>query len=95
MTAKETHNDSESDGWESDNGYELSEMKQLLQKTKNARSVKIEKYFPQKQKFVKSARLNMKRRGKGALTEQEIFRLKKLVQKVNHELNGDNGEETA
>ena len=88
---------SESDGWESDDvgAYELSEMKQFLQKTKNARFLKIEKYFPRKQMFVKSARLNMKQKGHGALTEQEIFRLRKMVQKVNQELIDDKGKHTA
>ena len=89
VTAEEKQNDSESDGWENDDEgcYELSEMKQFLQKTKNERCLKIEKHFPGKMKFVKSAKLNMKKQGRGALTQQEICRLKKMITKVNQELN--------
>ena len=79
--------------------YGLPAMKEFLQKTKNVKGVKVGKYFPRKKSFVESAKLNMKKRGKGAFTDQEIYRVRKLLQKVNQEIendeNGnDDGEQT-
>lgn len=73
----------------------MEEMKHFLQKTKNMKGVKVENYFPDKELFIESVRSNMKNRGRGSFTTQEVYRLKKFVQNVRQELNNDNGEETA
>ena len=84
-------------GWESEMSdaetvnYGLEEMKKFLQKTKNSRGVKVASFFPKKKSFIESAKLNMKKRGKGAFTDQEVFRVKKFLAKVNQETQDNDG----
>ncbi|KAI3373369.1 hypothetical protein L3Q82_006660 [Scortum barcoo] len=61
--------------------YSAEEIKSFLQKTKNQHGVKVEDYFPDLSVFYTSARLHMSQREESGLTDQEGFRLKKLVLK--------------
>ena len=58
--------------------YGLEAMKQFLQKTKNYR-VTIGQYFPDKKRFIEASRRNMRKKGNGGFTEQEVYRLKKFM----------------
>ena len=54
----------------------------FLQKNKNMKGLKIEDYFSDKEQFSNSARLHMSSKGRGGFTDQEIYRLKKIVQRI-------------
>lgn len=50
----------------------------------------VEDYFPDRELFINSSRALMKEAG--AFTEQEVFRLKKIVQKLKLNLLNDEFE---
>lgn len=58
--------------------YDTQEIGKFLQMMKNMKKVKLEEYFAEKEILLYSLRIQMSR-GKGAFTDQEIFRLKKIV----------------
>ncbi len=64
------------------NVYTSAKIKEFLQKTKGMKGVQVEAFFPDRDLFIESARISMKEKGTGSLTEQEGYRLKKMVQKL-------------
>ncbi len=70
--------------------YTLDKIKKFLQTTKGMKDVVAEDYFPDRELFINSARALMK--DDGAFTEQEVFRLKKIVQKLKLNLLNDEFE---
>ena len=63
-------------------GYSLERMKNFLQRTKGMRNVEVIDYFPDLSLFVDSVKSLMKQKGEGCLSNPEVYRLKKIVQKV-------------
>ena len=67
--------------------YPLEKIKRFLSQTKGQRAVKTEQFFPELKGFVRSvAEL---RKEEGAFSDQEIYRLKKIVTKVKAQLIND------
>ncbi len=62
--------------------YPANILKSFLQRTKEMRNVVLEQHFPDMQGFYNSARYVVKHRAESDLTDQEVFRLKKLIIKV-------------
>ena len=77
----------------SSRSYSAGKMKVFLQKTKNMKGLKLEDYFSDKEQFSNSARLHMSSKGRGGFTDQEIYRLKKIVQKIRQGKNNDDDDE--
>lgn len=63
-------------------GYSLERMKQFLQRTKGMRNVEVIDFFPDLSLFIDSAKILMKQKGETRLSNPEVYRLKKIVQKV-------------
>lgn len=63
-------------------GYSLERMKEFLQRTKGMRNVEVVGFFPDHAMFSDSARLLMKQKGDKSLSNPEVYRLKKIVQRV-------------
>ncbi|TWW53053.1 hypothetical protein D4764_0014910 [Takifugu flavidus] len=65
-------------------GYSLSKFRSFLRTTKGMRSVQVEDYFPDLQLFQESTKYFMKTGsfGQPSFTDQEMYRLKKLLVKV-------------
>ncbi|XP_075933575.1 uncharacterized protein LOC142933370 [Anarhichas minor] len=78
----------------SSEGYSVEEIQDYLLRSKNVRGAKVEDYLSDKEKLLNSVRAHMRSKDRGGLTEQEGFRLKKIVQILKKELNNDgaNGE---
>ena len=101
--------DSSSSDWDSDDAsvsglkvtasqeelaYTAEKIKHFLQITKNTRGVKVVEYFSDKAKFITSASIHMRQREKSGLTDQEVYRLRKVVLKLKRQLNeGEPGNE--
>ena len=62
----------------------------FLAQTKNAKGVKIEEHFPVLSLFYTSAR-HMSQKDESGLTDQEVFRLRKLVLKAKRQMNNGDG----
>lgn len=72
--------------------YSFTRIRSFLQDTKGMRSVKVENFFPDLKLFIDSVRLFMRNTGctgQPSFTDQEVFRLKKLVLKVKSEMADD------
>lgn len=69
-----------------DKSYSPRKMKTFLQEMKTMKGVNIEHYFQDKQQFYLSARRHVKNKAEAGLTDQEVFRLKKLILKVRRKL---------
>ncbi|XP_028254269.1 NACHT, LRR and PYD domains-containing protein 12-like [Parambassis ranga] len=69
--------------------YSVQQVKIFLQTTKNMKKVKVEDFFPDKELFLTCVRSQIRSRGKGGYTDQELYRLKKLVLRVKQELRHD------
>lgn len=54
------------------------------------KGVNVEDYFPDRELFINATRALMKEGG--AFTEQEVFRLRKIVQKLKHNFLNDEFE---
>lgn len=67
--------------------YSVEKIKVFLQKTKNTKGVKVEEYFSDKELLANSAQQKM--RSKKTFTEQEVYRLKKMVQRIRKEINNE------
>ncbi len=63
-------------------GYSLERIKQFLQRTKGMRNVEVIDFFPDLSLFIESAKILMKQKGEIRLSNPEVYRLKKIVQKV-------------
>lgn len=53
---------------------------------------KYKSFFPDTEMFIEAAKMSMKEIGLGGLTEQEVYRLKKFVQKVRSKRLNDEKE---
>lgn len=60
--------------------YTVDDIKSFLKVTKNARNVKIEEYFPDVMQFMEKAKLF---KSEGRFNKQEVYRLEKLLGKLN------------
>ena len=70
--------------------YSPEKIKTFLEQTKGSRLPKVGDFFPDLQLFIRSARpLTRKSGGEEVLTEQEIYRLKKLVLRVKAQIIDD------
>lgn len=58
--------------------YTLDKLKPFLQTTKGMKGVKVVEFFPDRQKFLDSARILMRETGDGGFTDPKIFRLNKM-----------------
>ncbi|KAL2096373.1 hypothetical protein ACEWY4_008521 [Coilia grayii] len=66
--------------------YTVEVIKTFLVNTKHARNVSIDDYFPDVEQFIEKTKQFM---GEGSFTEQEGYRLKKMLTKLNVLLNND------
>lgn len=62
--------------------YSAQEIKNFLQATKFKRGVKIDEYFPNVDEFVRNAKYLMKAPGETCFTDQEVYRLVKIVRNL-------------
>lgn len=69
--------------------YDLEDIKLFLKATKNRRGVQVNDYFPDLKQFVEKIRCLMT---EGLFTNKEIYRLKKLVRKLNTETSDGAGK---
>lgn len=67
--------------------YEMEDIKLFLKATKNRRGVRVSEYFPDLKQFIEKTRCLM---AEGFFTNKEMYRLKKVVRKLNTEINNDN-----
>lgn len=77
---------------EGSSSYTLAQIQTFLQDTEGLRLLKVENFFPDLKLFVSSAQpLTRASGGFGdeGLTEQEIYRLRKLIIKVKAQIIGD------
>jgi len=72
--------------------YTLEKIKAFLQSTKGMKGVQVLEFFPDRELFIESAKMSMKEIGLGGLTEQEVYRLKKIVHKVRSNMVNDEKE---
>lgn len=72
--------------------YTLEKIRKFLQTTKGMKGVKVEDYFPDQELFINSARVLMKEKGANSFTDQEMFRLKKIVKKLKLNILNDEFE---
>ena len=61
----------------------------FLQKTKNMKGMKVEDYFSDKDLLANSNQQQMRSKERAGFTEQEVYRLKKIVQKIRKEINNE------
>lgn len=64
----------------SSRSYSVEDIKAFLKVTKNARKVRVEEYFPNVLQFIEKAKAF---RSDGGFTNQEVYRLKKILAKLN------------
>ncbi len=64
--------------------YDLEEIKLFLKAMKNRRGVRVNDYFPDLKQFVEKTRCLMT---EGLFNNKEVYRLKKLVRKLNNEMS--------
>uniref|UniRef100_G3NNW1 CCHC-type domain-containing protein n=1 Tax=Gasterosteus aculeatus TaxID=69293 RepID=G3NNW1_GASAC len=76
--------DSVSSGGTATNCYSVGRVKLFLKTTKNMKGIKLEDYFPDMEKFGRTAREGASKRGSSRYTQQEVFRLRKIVQKIKN-----------
>ncbi|KAL6113787.1 uncharacterized protein ACO6RY_04695 [Pungitius sinensis] len=73
--------------------YGAGQMKEFLHLTKNERGVRLEEYFSDVEKFARSARHGSMKKGAGDFTQQEVYRLRKFLLKINQEGGSTTGTE--
>ncbi|XP_062422347.1 uncharacterized protein LOC134133281 [Pungitius pungitius] len=61
----------------------VGRVKLFLKTTKNMKGIQLEDYFPDMEKFRRTAREGASKRGSSRYTQQEVFRLRKFVQRIN------------
>lgn len=64
----------------SSRSYSAEDIKSFLKVTKNARKVRVEEYFPDVLQFIEKAKAF---KTDGGFTNQEVYRLKKILAKLN------------
>jgi len=93
MNTQESESDVSGDAqMDVESAYPFTKIQSFLQRTKGLRSVKVEEFFPDLQLFLDSVKLFMKNTefsGQLTFTDQEIFRLKKLMIKVRAKIAND------
>ena len=72
--------------------YTADRISVFLKQTKNQHKVKMKDFFPNLLLFCSSARLHISQKEVSGLTDQEVFRLKKLVLKAKKQMNSDDGK---
>ncbi|CAJ1074287.1 hypothetical protein L3Q82_003720 [Xyrichtys novacula] len=78
---------------DSQSPYSPAQIKTFLAQIKGSRLPNVREYFPDLRSFMKSARpLTRKSHGEEVLTEQEVFRLKKVLQRVKEQFISDEDE---
>ena len=63
----------------------VDKFKLFLHPSKTQHGLKIEDHFPDRCLFISSARLHMSQREESGLTDQDVFRIKKLVLKAKRQ----------
>ena len=71
------------------NGYSLEQIRSFLEKMKGRRAVNVGEVFPNRSLFVESAKWLIRHRGADGLMDTEVYRLRKIVQRVNAEISND------
>lgn len=77
---------------EEDSVYSFTRLRSFLQDTKGMRSVRVDDFFPDLKLFLDSVKLCMKntdRTDQSIFSDQEIYRLKKLMLKVRSQIAND------
>ena len=69
--------------------YSAEKLKRFLQNTKNRKNVRVADFFPDEGRFITSVSFHLKQRELSDLTEQEGFRLKKMVSKLKKRHEGE------
>ena len=69
------------------NGYSLEQIRSFLEKMKLRRAVNIGEVFPNCSLFEESVKWLI--RGDDGLMDTEVYRLRKIVQRVNAEMSND------
>jgi len=71
--------------------YSVDDIRAFLKETKHARNVRIDDFFPYVEQFYTKTRSFM---SDGCFTEQEVYRLRKVMTKLNALMNtsGDTDE---
>ncbi|KAA0722766.1 Transposon TX1 uncharacterized 82 kDa protein ORF 1 [Triplophysa tibetana] len=103
VVADDAHEDRDSDS-ESDSScaslsqldcagrcYDMDDIRLFLKSTKNKRGVFVSEYFPDMKQFVEKSKRLM---SEGCFTNKEVYRLKKIVNKINVDLCIDSGEKS-
>ncbi|KAL2076418.1 hypothetical protein ACEWY4_027985 [Coilia grayii] len=72
--------------------YTVEDIKYFLVKTKHARHVRVDQYFPNVELFISQTKNFM---GQGSFNDQEVFRLKKILTKLNLLFNDVNNPDDA
>ncbi len=66
--------------------YGVDEIKKFLKVTKNMRGVQIVEYFPDLRRLMENIKCLM---SEGRFTDKEVYRLKKIVTKIQLQLSND------
>jgi len=66
--------------------YSADDISRFLQETKGMKGVQVENFFPDCKQFINDARYLMK---EGAFQDVEIYRLRKLVNKLKKTISKD------
>ncbi|ROL48490.1 hypothetical protein DPX16_0373 [Anabarilius grahami] len=74
-------------------GYSLEKMRSFLQSTKGKRNVEVTDYFPDRMLFIESARVLMRERGDNCLSNPDVYRLKKIVQRLSSQLRQNESDQ--
>ena len=69
--------------------YSINDIKTFLKETKHVRNVRIDDYFPDVEQFTSKTRTFI---SDGCFTEQEVYRLKKILTKLNVVLNSSDND---
>ncbi|CAJ1087163.1 hypothetical protein L3Q82_003720 [Xyrichtys novacula] len=78
---------------DSQSPYSPAQIKTFLAQIKGSRQPNIKEYYPDLRSFMKSARpLTRKSHGEEVLTEQEVFRLEKVLGRVKEQFISDEDE---
>ncbi|XP_077940848.1 uncharacterized protein LOC144384627 [Gasterosteus aculeatus] len=80
--------DSASSGGTVTSRYGVGRVKLFLKVTKNMKGVDMEEYFSDLEKFSRTARNGVSKKGSGRYTQQEVFRMRKIILKINRGSEG-------
>ena len=67
-------------------GYSLERIRHFLQSTKGKRNVEVIDHFSDQTMFIESARVAMRQRGENCLSNPDVYRLKKIVQRLSSQI---------